>query len=168
MKQRNALVVLFFGFAIAMVSCLPDSSFPPEPKISFKSFTVSDGDAVLSIDFTDGDGDIGLNQGDTTGINCPDTCRFYYNLFCEYYELQNGEWVHIELDPELGEIPFYYRVPFATPSGQNPALDGTIDIDMPNYFLFGTGFDTARFEVQLVDRSLNESNKVVTSSFIKP
>ncbi|MEO0404330.1 MAG: hypothetical protein AAF193_05625, partial [Bacteroidota bacterium] len=74
MKQRNALVVLFFGFAIAMVSCLKDNSFPPEPEITFKSFVVTDGDAVLSIDFTDGDGDIGLNQGDTVGINCPDTC----------------------------------------------------------------------------------------------
>lgn len=162
------ILPLFVLFAFAMSSCLPEASFPPEPEITFKSFDLSANGAELKIDFTDGDGDIGLTQSDTTGINCPDTCRYYYNLFCEYYELQNGVWTNLPLDPLLGQIPFYYRIPDVRPSGQNPALNGEIKIDMPSYFLLGTGFDTCRFEVSLVDRSLNESNTVRTRLFIKP
>ena len=161
-------IFVFVLFAFAMASCLEDKSFPPEPEITFRSFEVEGTGAVLSIDFTDGDGDIGLDQSDTTGVNCPDTCRYYYNLFCEYYELQNGTWTHIPLDPALGQIPFYYRVPNVSPSGQNPALNGIIEIDMPSYYLIGTGFDTCRFEVTLADRMINESNTVRTRTFLKP
>lgn len=161
-------ILFLFLLVFSLSACLPEAQYPPEPVISFKSLVPNSNQAVMRIDFTDGDGNIGLNQGDTLGINCPDTCRYYYNLFCEYYELQNGEWVNIVLDPEIGQIPFYYRLPYATPEGQNPALNGEIKIDMPSYYLIGTGFDTCRFEIQLVDRALNESNIVQSNIFIKP
>lgn len=166
MQVRQPWLILVV-MMLAFTACLEPASYPPEPRISFSALEPSGEQAVLRIDFTDGDGDIGLDQGDTTGVFCPDTCRFHYNLFLEYYELQNGEWVHIELDPEAGQVPFYYRVPRVEPSGQNPALNGEIKLDMPAYFLI-TGFDTARFEIQLVDRSLNESNVVTTPTFVKP
>ncbi len=160
--------ILYFFFALSLLSsCLPEAQYPPEPVISFESIIQTGNQAVMRINFTDGDGNIGLEQGDTLGINCPDTCRFYYNLFCEYYELQNGEWVHYPLDPALGQIPFYYRLPYATPEGQNPALNGEIKIDMPSHYLLGTGFDTCRFEIQLFDRALNESNIVRSTIFLK-
>ena len=153
---------------VLVASCLPVEDLPPEPEIVFKSFTQEGTGATLVFGFTDGDGNIGLEQGDTLGVNCPDTCIYYWNLFCEYYELQDGEWTHIPIDWTLeNSIPFYYRVPRAEPTGQNPALIGDISIDMPFYSL-PSDYDTARFEVKLVDRDLNESNVITTSAFIKP
>ncbi len=166
MEVRQHLVILVV-MMLALSACLEPESYPPEPRISFKALEPSGMQAVLRLNFTDGDGDIGLDQNDTSGVFCPDTCRYHYNLFLEYYELQHGEWVHIELDPEAGQVPFYYRVPRVEPSGQNPALNGEIKLDMPAYYLF-TDFDTARFEIQLVDRSLNESNIATTPLFVKP
>lgn len=157
----------FLLITAALWSCLPEASYPPEPVIAFQKLDTSSDPAQIFIDFTDGDGNIGLSQSDTLPPFCPDTCQFYYNLFLEYYELQNGTWTHIPLDPELGQIPFYYRIPRVEPSGQNPALNGTIKIDMPSYFLI-SNFDTCRFEIHLVDRDFNESNTVQSNTFVKP
>lgn len=160
---------LFFGLLMSALlwSCLDPAEYPPEPKIVFESLTPKANDAAdLTISFTDGDGDMGLDQGDTLDPFCAE-CDYYYNLFLEYYELRDGEWTHVPLDPDLGQIPFYYRVPRVTPSGQNKALNGEIKIDMPVYSLI-SNYDTARFEITLVDRSFNESNTVTTPAFIKP
>lgn len=152
-----------------MASCLKKTEYPPEPSIEFKELNISSNNtAELVISFIDGDGDIGLDQGDTTGSFCYDSCLYHWNLFLEYYELQNGVWQHQEIDwTDPNAIPFYYRVPDITPTGQNPALVGEIAVALNDYYLF-SDFDTARFEVRLVDRSLNLSNRVTTSMFIKP
>ena len=169
MKFNRSIYLLFSLFFIGTLwSCLEPAEFPPEPVIAFESLTPKAEDAAdLIIAFTDGDGDVGLDQEDTLDVFCPVGCEFYYNLFLEYYELQNGEWVYIPLDPEQGQIPFYYRVPRVTPSGQNKALNGEIKVDMPVYSLISE-FDTARFEVKLVDRALNISNTITTPAFLKP
>lgn len=137
---------------------------PDEPIITFRSFETFQDSAVLTIGFQDGDGDIGLDQADTLDpfeVDGP----YYFNLLCDYYELQNGEWVVFD---DL-ETPFYYRVPRVTPTGQNPTLNGEMKVSLPPlYYVPGTGFDTCRFEVRLYDRSLNISNSVTSSSFVKP
>ncbi len=157
-------IILVASFA----ACIPVEDLPPEPAITFESFNQEANGATLTIGFTDGDGNIGLEQGDTTGVNCPDDCIYYWNLFCEYYEFQDGESQHIEIHwTDDNSIPFYYRIPRAEPTGQNPALIGEIAIDMPFYSL-PSDYDTARFEIKLVDRDLNESNTVLTSVFVKP
>lgn len=159
--------LLIFLVVTGLASCLTTTEYPEEPAIEFKEFIQYPDSARLVIKFTDGDGNIGLGQEDTTGIFCPDECLYHWNLFCEYYEMQDGQWTHVEIDWMEG-VPFYYRVPKATPTGQNPALVGEISIAMPIYYLSTTGYDTARFQVSLVDRALNESNTVTTTEFIKP
>ena len=158
---------LFVG-AMALIflaSCLKQPDFPPEPNISLNAFHTYPDSARLIINFTDGDGNFGLEDADTTGFFCPD-CDYHNNLFCEYYELQNGIWVHIPLDPEF-QIPFWYRVPWLKPTGQHKAQEGTIGLEMPFYYL-ASEFDTARFEVFIFDRDLKESNHIFTQAFLKP
>ncbi len=164
---RKYLPIGLFLAAIAgwLSACLEPASYPDEPVITFKALNKKANGADLVIGFTDGDGDIGLDQSDTTGINCPDTCIYHYNLFCEYYELRDGEWTHIEIDFQES-VPFYYRIPRINPSGQNPALNGEIIIDMGVYYLPSL-YDTFRFEIQMVDRALNMSNIVTTDTFVK-
>lgn len=150
-----------------MIACLPEPNYPDEPSIEFRSFeSLPSGGRELIIGFTDGDGDVGLAQGDTVPPFCS-SCAYHQNLHCEYQEWQNGEWVEISLDPSAGQIPFYYRVPPAEPTGQNPALNGTIAVNMPAWHL-SSPFDSVRFRITLYDRSLNASNEVFTHAVLKP
>lgn len=124
------------------------------------------GGRELVISFTDGDGDVGLGQGDTLPPFCP-SCTYHQNLKLEYEEWRHGTWVHIPLLPEAGQVPFYYRIPRVTPTGQNPALQGTIALDMPTWFL-NSNYDSLRFRIELWDRSLNVSNAIYTPVLRKP
>ena len=165
LMKNNTLLVLGFSIALfALSSCLKVEVLPNEPVIEFRSFTVYPDSAVLVFAFEDGDGNVGLNEADTLPPFEVDGDN-YFNLYCFYYEQQNSEWVFYD---DLA-TPFYYRVPRVTPTGQNPTLKGEMSVTFtPPYYLLNTGFDTCRFEVQLVDRSLNRSNRIVSSSFLKP
>ncbi len=159
--QRVLLLFLPLAFFTA---CYEPNEFPKEPKLTFEKFEKGENKtAYLTVSFTDGDGNIGLKKGDTTGKFSPDS-RYHYNLFLEYYEKQNGEWVHRDLDP-----PFYYRVPPLEPKGQSKALEGDIEVQLkPTYFDPSSPYDTIKFKAQLADRDLNESNVVETDPIITP
>ena len=58
-------------------------------------------------------------------------------------------------------------MPRVTPTGQNPALQGTIALDMPAWYL-SSPYDTLRFQITLWDRSLNASNTIYTPALLKP
>ena len=124
------------------------------------------GGRELVIGFTDGDGNVGLGQADTLAPFCP-TCEHHQNLKCEYQEWRDTAWVEIGLNPDAGQIPFYYRVPPVAPTGQNPAQNGTISIDMNSWFL-NSPYDSMRFRITLYDRDLNASNEAFTPATPKP
>jgi hypothetical protein len=117
--------------------------------------------ASLVISFTDGDGDIGLRQSDTTG-NFSSTNYFHHNLFVEYYEKDDAlGWVRGKTLAG-DDINFLYRVPYLTPNGNNKALKGEIAVTIePTYYNpFSTQSDTIMFKISLADRNLNVSNVV--------
>lgn len=151
---KVALALMAGG--LLFTGCLKPEKFPAEPRIEFKAFEQFGDSASLVISFTDGDGDIGLDASDTQAPF--DTAStYYFNLFLEYYELRNGEWVQ---PPLL--LPYYYRVPRITPTGQNKALEGEIAVALKPWPINVPQFDTIRFSVMMVDRALNESNVVMT------
>ena len=150
----------------ALTGCIEDVSYPDEPQIEFQSFVIEDsGSAILSFNVTDGDGDLGLNSGDTLHPFCP-SCEHYYNLKCEYDELREGIWTHIELNPQEGQVPFYYRVPRANPTGTNQAINGVVEISMNTWYL-QSSYDTLRFRLSVEDRSLNLSKEDTTHVLLK-
>jgi hypothetical protein len=166
--MRKIGIFLFIFLALVATSCLKVESFPDEPSIEAVSMTVNADSAFLQIDFIDGDGNVGLEQSDTSGVF--GQCDTRYNLFCVYEELRNGEWLQISEDPCLNPnaVPFYYRVPWATPPGQNKTQKGKIKVQMyPGYYL-ASGFDTCRFAVRICDRDLNFSNTVYSPVYLKP
>lgn len=127
------------------------------PEIEFKEFEQYTDSAKLVISFIDCDGDIGLTQSDTSG-------DYKYNLYLEYFELQNGVWTHLEPIE-----PFYYRIPMLKKDSKEEVLQGDIEVMItPYYYNRFSNFDTLRYEVKLVDRSLNESNVVMTRTIIAP
>ena len=159
--------LLFLGVGGLAAGCLPEPQYPLEPVIDFVSMELTEsGGRELVLSFTDGDGDVGLGQGDTLPPFCA-TCEHHQNLKLEYEELRDGAWIPISLNPDIGQVPFYYRVPRVSPTGQSPALQGTIALDMPAWYLTSP-YDTLRFQVTLWDRSLNASNTLLTPALIKP
>jgi len=157
----NITSLLLLG---AIYGCLEEASFPDEPFILFESLTPASNqtDALLVLGFTDGDGDFGLSEADLDDMIAIDPL-YANNVFIEYFEREGDEWVAYPT-----EVPYYYRIPRITPSGQNPALKGEIRIDVLAYFNPFTENDSFRYEIFVVDRALNESNLLVTPSFSKP
>lgn len=176
MNFRTKIAVVFLLSQLILISsCLKVETYPNEPEITYKSFEVFEDSAIVTISFTDGDGDIGLGNGDTLGDFAPGS-YFYSNAYLEYYELMNGEWVKGTADPGGNNFPtadtivFTNRLPNITPTGQNKALKGDIKLTLePNYYNpFSNYNDTIKYRIVIIDRALNISNAVDTENIITP
>lgn len=166
-EEMKKIILLFLPSVVFLASCLKKEEIPPVPRLTFNSIQ-NFGDSIkVLVDFTDGDGNFGLEQGDTTGVF--DDCLRSFNLYAEYYEKNNGVWVQTVLDPceNPNAVPFYYRVPWAKPTGQDPSQQGTITLLMKTYFIPSEN-DTIKFDIKIVDRDLQESNLISTSEIVKP
>lgn len=149
------------GVVLVAFGCLKRETFPPEPSIAYKSFTQYGDSASLVISFTDGDGDVGLDESD----NQPPFdvgSDYYYNLFCDYEELRNGVWTPVSL-----ALPLHYRIPRITPTGQNKTLEGEIAVALAWPIVPDNAVDTVRFQVRLLDRALRSSQQVATAAIIE-
>lgn len=153
------------ALVLSLSSCLPDNDYPDTPVIKYVSFTKHtpssgvDDTGTLTFSFTDGDGDIGLAQGDTLPPYDPSS-QYYYNFFTKYYEKKNGQFEEVVLDP-----PNYFRIPVLTPEGQNKTLEGDIEVVLYINNPFSE-YDTIKFEAWIVDRSLKESNVITTEEIV--
>lgn len=166
--RRSVSRFVAISVVVGLGSCMQLDEYPDTPQINLKEFTTADSGATLILNFTDGDGNFGLEQSDTSGTFAD--CRNRYNIFCEYYEKQNNVWQHVELDPCLDPdiIPFYYRAPFTTPLGQYKAQKGTIELFINPLYYLPSNFDTCKFQITIMDRDLNLSNKIWTPEYLKP
>jgi hypothetical protein len=163
MKIRFFTIIL----ALAMASCLKRETYPDTPLISMREEVYIGDSAFFSLDFTDGDGDFGLSAGEFEGENYD--CSRFYNVFMKYYERNQGVWELYDLNPcvDPNYVPYYYRVPYAEPTGQNKTQKGFVEVQIGDWAI-NTGRDTCRFEIYVVDRNLNQSNIVYSKTLIKP
>ncbi len=151
---------MFVWCAVLLCGCYPREKFSEIPHIEFVAIekidngTGVDSQAELVVHFQDGDGNIGLDESDTTGMFSPDSL-YYYNFFIEYYEKQQGKWVSVELP-----TPLHVRVPVLS---QNVPESIEGDIKVLTYInnLFSP-YDTVKLSCYLVDRDLNKSNVIET------
>ena len=132
-----------------LTACLQGTEYPPEPEIKYLSYTKTDSVnllgqnkpfVVITFEFTDGDGDIGEVQNDTTK-----------NMFLAEFGILNG----VRQTP----VNLPYTIPFVTPSGQNKSLKGEIDVDI---HLLTFPYDSVIYEIYIVDRGGNQSNIITT------
>lgn len=151
-----------------LFSCLKPQEFPPEPIIEFDSFTAMNDSGELVISFTDGDGNVGLSESDTTGVYSS-TQKYHHNLFVEYFEKVDGIGWQPGKDLAGEDIVFLYRIPVLTPSGKNKALKGKIRVTIePSYYnTLSSDSDTIKYRIMLADRDLNESNFVESVEIIR-
>ena len=171
------LVVSAYG----ITSCISPPDYPDTPEIEFKSITnkhivPTDNTAdfnrvVISVDYKDGDGDLGLRDTDMEppyNTNKPDGSLNPdgYNYLCRLQVRNtNNEFEDVVFPPN--DPGYDGRYPRLTPDSQGDRkapLKGTIDYkqDIFANSILGPG-SVIRFKVRIKDRALNVSNEVLTS-----
>lgn len=163
--KRYAWYSLFVISVLSCFSaCVKQENYPDVPQIQFLGFTgVFDTGqyavrGILNISFTDGNGDIGLNPGDTfPPFN--EAGSFYYNYVITYFEKQQGVFKQIELNP-----PFSVRIPVLNREFPGKPIKGIISdtLELNPRPLF----DTIKLEAFIYDRTLNKSNVISTPEII--
>ena len=171
LKLVMALVLL------ATASCRKFEEYPPEPYIEFRDFALMVNQqtgvpekGVLRIYYRDGDGDLGLEQGDTLPP-FEASGNYYYTLIITYFEIQNGVQTAVPLvswnnaTQQYDTLTLSARMPLLLPKNQKKSIQGIIDYEL---FVYNplSDFDTILLSVQVVDRSLNLSNEVFTPPII--
>lgn len=150
------------AFLLLFAACRKEQKFSEIPYIEFVSLTKADPstgmDVLLTFNFQDGDGDIGLDDYD---IEPPyDTSSiFHYNCFIDYYEKQNGEFVKVDLPATMN-----VRIPRLSYK-EVESIEGTLYISLYANNPFSP-YDTIKYTVTIVDRALNYSNTISTSEYI--
>lgn len=109
----------------------------------------------------DGDGDIGLSEDDSLppfDLSSP----FFFNLFVEFFEIENGEKKPYLLPITLDTLRFDQRIPNLTPTGKRKSIEGEIVLKLPTIPFPDFEPDSVVFRIQLYDRALNSSNIIET------
>lgn len=110
--------------------------------LSVSSDTISEFEEalILTIEYEDGDGDLGYEETDR------------FALFVR--------------DVRLEEFDGFYLGPIAPPGSQVP-IRGQIDVEFPDLFIFGNSDqEITRFEIKMIDRAMNVSNIIETENIL--
>lgn len=146
MSGRTKYIAIFMTI-LTFWSCRDDGEFPysevPQIEligVSHDSLVEYDETLVLSIKYQDGNGDIGFESPDKYAVHVRDT--------------------------RLENFDGFYVGPVAPPSSEVP-VEGMIDIEFPNLFVFGNGqFEKTFFEIKMIDRAGNESNTLMSDAVV--
>lgn len=168
-------------------ACKKSEIYPDIPAIEFKSyyFTVDTSAAEIKdtllgviISYKDGDGDIGLNKGDTfppfnsVQVNGIETNKYRYNIYQEYYALNpvTNVFEPVIKPNTLDTLIIPARVENITPEGKHKAIRGQIDWQnpIPSRIEFPDMPRIVKVKVKIYDRALHESNTVESPEIVLP
>lgn len=170
MKSRK-----WIGLSLLLVitACQKPVEYPIEPHIAYEGFTyllnadsTFSGEGIISFSYTDGDGDLGLDDGDTLSPFGPNDAH-YYNMIVDYLKLVNGEFVKTPLlswnvqTQSYDTVTFNARFRRLRDSEDPKAISGTMDYKLTVQNPFSPN-DTVKFEIRILDRALHESNVIQT------
>jgi len=176
---------LFLVLVLSMVSlavmygCVSIPNLTNSPEITFKSIRFAKGrnsftdTLYIGINFTDGDGNLGLNSTDTTGqfaliVNGSVNLNHYnFVVSPEIKYPKVGSWKPFVFPCVKPPCTNNYngRFPplFSNTVDQKP-IKGTIVYNVPS---LSYPYDSLmRFKVYIQDRSLNKSNTILTDSIL--
>ncbi|MBL7838018.1 MAG: hypothetical protein JNM67_10910 [Bacteroidetes bacterium] len=157
---------VFFAIVLILAACQgEDFNYPEVPAISLKSFEQlklnnKDSAVIISLDYTDGDGDIGLEPSDTLSpfeFGGP----YFYNLHVYPYEVVDGIKKPIMVS-STDSVDFNDRITTLTPTGKNKAIFGVIRIALRAQPTFSVTPDSMCYRIFIYDRKLHKSNVVET------
>lgn len=172
-STRNALALIgLFGLACACSKHEPASN--PTPVIAFQSLrkialaanaTKARRDSVIvSIKFSDGDGDLGENVRDSTRIKTVFGNQLWGNYQIRAFRLVNNDFEEITPSPAP---KLFVSLGAPTPSSVLPEI-GTLDYSQLFLYSGAAELLPVKFQIQMRDRNLNESNVVETDTVRLP
>lgn len=149
---------VFVIILLALGGCPNGNRFSDIPFLEFRDYRLYQEERApgifadmieVQVYFTDGDGDVGLDETDDQPPFC-DTCEFGQNFLVDIYSFNGGP---------IDTFTNNFRIKNLTPSGQNKTLEGIIknQIDITS-----RQSDTIQLQFQLLDRALNASAPVTS------
>ena len=166
--KRIGFVIGFLVFLTSIICCERNNDVSPVPKIQYKSFFLKDtvdalGNTVklgiLTFDFTDGDGDIGLPEPSEN-----DPPELQHNLFLNgYYTNSESEIVAMpQTDPNSA---LKFRIPDFSDQVLGEPYEGTIRVEAS---FFEIAYPAILYEFYVTDRAGNSSNIETTETIQIP
>jgi len=162
------LIFAFFGFS----GCFSVPEFPIRPSISLNSVYFQEEPQTdyiyLTINYKDGDGDLGLNKEDLT---VPPYTEFVDSAGVQIRNINHSNIFPVLLR-KIGDK--YVEINAANYSGIFPRLrenklkgpiEGTLLYKLGSLNFFGEDTSIAKIRVYIQDRNLNKSNIIETPPF---
>jgi len=179
MKKLNLIALSLI--VLLATACREQVEYPIEPHIAYEGFTylfnadsTFSGEGIISFSYTDGDGDLGLDDTDTLypfGFNDP----HYYNMVIDYLKSENGVFVktpllspHVPSNPAdtlvlYDTVTFNARFHRLRDSDEPKAISGKMEYKLTVQNPFSPN-DTVKFEIRILDRAMHESNVIQTDA----
>lgn len=141
--------LIVFALSALFAACTNPPDFSEVPEIEFisinKTLIHEQSDSVnLIFSFKDGDGDLGVNQSDTST-----------NTFIT--DLRSGK----------NPFTYTYRLPYISSKGSIKAISGQISINIPGVTCVpGKTIDTVLYRIQIKDRAGHYSNIIESEKIV--
>jgi len=135
--------IIYLSAIVLLFSCEKEQVISDTPIIEFKSIspaTVQEysDDIIITISYSDGDGDLGENNPDI------------YNLFLE--DNRNG-------------IVYQFRIPHLAPDNNSIAIEGDFNITINGSGITDeSSSQQVNYSIYVKDRAGNKSNTITTSN----
>lgn len=171
-RMKMKFFILFAAIGLLLSCKKHKEAYSNIPAIGYKSFTAYDKySAQMVLTFTDGDGDIGLKPGDTTG-QYGSTSPYYYNLYIkEYYKASDGTFKDTAIyDLQTNTIDtglIRQRVQYVEKTNKEDYLKGEFQIELNGYRQL-TSYKTIKYKIYFYDRALHQSNILETPEIQVP
>lgn len=163
---------LFFVFILAIGGCIEVPEYSKTPSISFNSVFFRDETPIdyiyLTINYKDGDGDLGLSNSDlkidpfkefidSVGVSVVNPN--HYNIFPVLYRKVGEQYL-----PSL--VTGYNGIfPRLRDDGRKGPIEGSIQYKLGSVNFFNEDSSIAKIRVYIQDRALNKSNVIETPPF---
>lgn len=162
---------ILFLILILPGACVEVPDFSSTPFISYNSVVFKDESPIdyiyLTINFKDGDGDLGLSNSDI--LSSP------FTEFIDSAGVQVSNPNHYNIYPFLfrkngdkyDSVLVSYRgiFPRLRDDGRKGPIEGTIEYKLGSFNFFGEDNSIAKIKVYIKDRKLNKSNVIETPPF---
>jgi hypothetical protein len=152
--------ILLLAFLVSVfIGCNEIEQYDEKPIITESSFELLKNESgfdtalLLKFTFTDGDGNVGLSDGD-------DTPPFDNNVLVDYLEKVNGKFTKILIPGSTDTLNFNSRIK-SFGNGTSTKAEVSININIAVVIA-----DTVRFDYFIVDKDLNKSNTVTTGEIV--
>lgn len=160
MKMRISFYKYLFTIVIAGVfifSCVKKKSYPTIPEVDYKDFVYFTGDSAdLTATFTDGNGDIGVSEGDSTRT-------FWYTYYYFDTITQKYRAYYNQLFNDTLRIGYIVNKP--NDSYKDKPISGEIKVRMQK-FRHITQIKKVKYVFYLYDAAGNKSNVITSPELI--